>query len=65
MTDFFVALPPDLLVRYARERQAEIRDEVERRRLATRASPARRTATIAQVLGRLRRAALRRAAGAA
>lgn len=53
MHDFFSNMPPDMLVRYVHERQAEIRDEVERARLSARPAGARKSAQIARILRRL------------
>ena len=57
MHDFFSAMPPDLLLRYVHERQAEIRDEAARVRLATPRVPAGRPRPNGRFVQRLRSAA--------
>jgi len=56
MSDFLSCLPPEWLVRYARDHQAEIRAEVERARLASFAAREEGAAPLSRVVRRLLRA---------
>lgn len=56
MYDFFSTMPPDMLLRYVRERQAEMRDPGWRARISSRLPPERKPRAVARAVRWRRRA---------